>query len=99
MDENRTEMTTTGNEVATNENQSRFEVGPAGAVGILGLAAVGGVTLAVKGFKGGVRLFKAIKKALKEEKEGVQTQTQAKVDGQPVQAEVVNKPQEGEAAK
>lgn len=94
MEENRTEMMTTGTNEVANENQNRFEVGPAGAVGILGLAAVGGVTLAVKGFKGGVRLFKAIKKALKEEKEGVQTQTQAKVDGQPVQAEVVNQPKE-----
>ena len=95
MEENRTEMMTTGTNEVANENQSNgFEVGPAGAVGILGLAAVGGVTLAVKGFKGGKRLFKAIKKALKEEKEGVQTQTQAKVDGQPVQAEVVNQPKE-----
>lgn len=89
------------NELAATETEGKKEVSLNGleAGGLIGLAAVGAGTLIWKGAKGIKWAVQTLRKAAKDQKEGVKTETTAKVDGQEVKAEVVDKPKEPEEEK
>lgn len=84
------------NELTTTENNDRKEVSLNGveAGGLIGLAAVGAGTLIWKGAKGIKWAIKTLRAEAKKQKDGVKAETTAKVDGQEVKAEVVDKPKE-----
>lgn len=96
--ENRNELTTTENEGRKEVNLNGVEAG-----GLIGLAAVGAGTLIWKGAKGIKWAIKTLRAEAKKQREGVKTETTAKVDGQEVQAEVVDtkdkKPEEEKKEK
>lgn len=64
------------------------------AIALGGVAIVGGGYAVYRGVKGLAGIVKRGWNARKKEKEGVKAETTAKVDGQQVQAEVVNEKKE-----
>lgn len=90
MEETRNELTT----ATENNGGKELTLSKAEAGGLIGLAAVGAGTLIWKGAKRIKWAVKTLMSEAKKQKDGVKTTTEAKVDGQPVEAEVVDKPEE-----